>query len=196
MRTPSVKTETAIKKIGQFYQKQRRIPTYEEIAKLFKFASKRSAFLLVERLVEARLLAKDNKGRVTLLKSFLPLPLLGSIKAGYPQAEEEQLLGTVSFDDYLVDRPESSYLLQVSGDSMINANIQDKDFVIIDKKKEPKVGDIVVAFIDNEFTLKYLQKEDGKYCLVPANSKYPTIYPQNDLSVEGVVISVVRKVVN
>lgn len=193
MRTHTVKLDKAIKRICQFHRKQRRMPTYEEIAKLFKFASKRSGHVLIQRLVEAGLIDKDSKGRFTLRRSFLPLPVLGSIKAGYPDAAEEQLIDTVSFDEYLVERPESSYLLQVSGDSMIGANIQDKDFVIIDKKKEPKVGDIVVAFIDNEFTLKYLKKEDGKYCLVPANPKYSTIYPKNNLSIEGVVISSIRK---
>lgn len=196
MRTPSVKIENAIKKLRNFHRKQRRMPTYEEIAKIFRFASKRSGYLLIERLVEAGLVEKDSKGRFTLKRSFLPLPVLGSIKAGYPQLEEEQLLDSVTFDEYLVDRPESSYLLQVSGDSMTGANIQDKDYVIVDKKKEAKVGDIVVAYIDNEFTLKYLEKQDGKYCLVPGNPKYSTIYPQNNLSIEGVVVSVVRKLPN
>lgn len=194
MRTPSVKIETAIKKIRQFHHKQRRIPTYEEIAKIFKFASKRSSMLLIDRLVEAGLMEKDSKGRTTLIRSFLPLPMLGSIKAGYPQDAEEQLMDNVSFDEYLVDRPESSYLLQVSGDSMIGASIQDKDIVIVDKKKEPQIGDIVVAHIDNEFTLKYLRKEKGEFCLVPANEKYPVIYPKTDLSIAGVVVSVVRRV--
>jgi len=193
MRTHTVKLDKALKGISQFHRKQRRMPTYEEIAKIFKFASKRSAYVLIERLVEAGLVNKDSKGRFTLKRFFLPLPILGSIKAGYPDAAEEQLIDTVSFDEYLVERPESSYLLRVSGDSMIDAHIQENDIVIVDKKKEPKVGDIVVAFIDNEFTLKYLQSEDGKFCLVAANKKYPVIYPKDNLSVEGVVISVLRK---
>lgn len=193
MRTPSIKTETAIKKIRQFHQKQRRVPTLEEMSKLFKFASKRSAFLLVERLVEAGLIEKDAKGRITIKRMFLPLPILGSIKAGIPQDEQEQLIDTLSFDEFLVDRPESSYLLKVSGDSMEEAGLMDGDIVIVDKKKEPKESDIVVANVDNEFTLKYLRKIDGKICLVPGNKKYKTIYPTNALTIEGVVISTIRR---
>ena len=193
MRTPSVKTEIAIKKIRQFHQKQRRVPTLEEMSKLFKFASKRSAFILVERLVEAGLIEKDSKGRITIKRMFLPLPVLGSIRAGIPSDAEEQLIDTLSFDEYLVDRPESSYLLKVVGDSMEDAGLREGDIVIVDKKKEPKENDIVVANVDDQFTLKYFQTIDGKVCLVPGNKKYKIIYPNNSLSIQGVVISTVRR---
>ena len=193
MRTPSVNNDIAIKKIRRFHQRQRRLPTYEEMQKLFNFASKRSGFLMIERLMKVGVIEKDTKGRITLKRSFLPLPVLGSIRAGYPDAEEEQLIDKLTFDEYLVDRPESSFLLKVRGDSMAGAGIQEKDIVIVDKNKTPVVGDIVVAFIDNEYTLKYLQKKDGKICLVPANSKYPTIYPKDSLTIEGVVISAIRR---
>jgi len=193
MRTPSVKTENAIKKIRQFHRKQRRVPTLEEMARLFKFASKRSAFLLVERLVEAGLIEKDNKGRIAIKRMFLPLPVLVSIRAGVPQDEEEQLIDTLSFDEYLVDRPESSYLLKVTGDSMEDAGLREGDIVIVDKRKEPKENDIVVAHVDDQFTLKYFQTIDGKVCLVPGNKKYKIIYPNDSLSIQGVVISTVRR---
>lgn len=193
MRTPSVKTEIAIKKIRQFHQKQRRVPTLEEMSKLFKFASKRSAFLLVERLVEAGLIEKDSKGRITIKRMFLPLPVLGSIRAGIPTDAEEQLIDTLSFDEYLVDRPESSYLFKVVGDSMEDAGLREGDIVIVDKKKEPKENDIVVANVDDQFTLKYFQTRDGKVCLVPGNDKYKIIYPKDSLSIQGVVISTVRR---
>lgn len=193
MRTPSVKTEIAIKKIRQFHQKQRRVPTLEEMSKLFKFASKRSAFLLVERLVEAGLIEKDAKGRITIKRMFLPLPVLGSIRAGIPQDEQEQLIDTLSFDEYLVDRPESSYLLKVMGDSMEDAGLREGDIVIVDKKKEPKENDIVVANVDDQFTLKYFRTIDRRVCLVPGNKKYKTIYPNDSLTIQGVVISTVRR---
>ncbi len=193
MRTPTVTTETAIKKIRHFHRKQRRVPTLEEMAKLFKFASKRSAFVLVERLAEAGLLEKDNKGRITIRRTFLPLPVLSSIHAGTPADEEEQLIETLSLDEYLVDRPDSSYLLKVRGDSMVEEGIKDGDIVIVDKKKEPKEDDIVAANIDGQFTLKYLKKIEGEYCLVPGNPKYKTIHPKDNLSIEGVVISVIRR---
>lgn len=66
MRTLKIKTAEAIKKIRQFHKDKRRMPTLEEMCEIFGFASKRSSFLLVERLVEAGLLNKDDKGRITL----------------------------------------------------------------------------------------------------------------------------------
>ena len=162
--------------------------------KLFKFASKRSSSLLVERLVEAGLVEKDNKGHVTIKHTFLPLPVLSIIPAGSPaDSEDRQIIDTISLDEYLIDRPESSYLLKVRGDSMEDEGIKEGDFVIVDKKKEPKEGNIVAAKVDEQYTLKFLKKLDGKYCLVPGNKKYNNIYPKESLSIEGVIISVVRR---
>lgn len=188
-----IEVEEAAKKIRRFFRKQRRMPSYQEICKIFSYSSKRSAFLLVGKLVKAGLLHKNSKGHISLAKTILPLPVLGLVKAGHPVPAEEQLIDELTFDDYLVNHPEYSYLLRVSGDSMVEAGINEGDIVIVDKQKRPKLKDIVVAYIDNEFTLKYFQEKDGKICLVPANPKYPTIYPKENLSIQGVVISVIRK---
>lgn len=193
MRTPSVKNENAIRKIRQFHQKQKRVPTYEEMTKLFRFASKRSVFLLVERLVNAGLLEKDDRGRITLRHNSFSLPLLSTIPAGTPIDAEEQDIDRISLDEYLVGKPENCYLLKVTGDSMDEEGIRAGDLVVVDKKKEPKEGDIVAARVDEQVTLKFLRKENGHYCLVPANKNYKNIYPKDSLSVEGVITSVVRK---
>lgn len=185
--------ETALNKIRQFHYKHRRMPSYQEMCRLFGFASKKASFDLTKKLIDLDIVQKDRKGKLKLRQNLLPIPVLGTIKAGFPTDAEEQVIDEVTFDDYLVDRPESSYLLKVSGDSMLDAGIQEGDIVVVDKKIKPKEGDIVVASVDREFTLKYLQKENGKMCLVPANKKYPTIYPQDSLTIEGVVVSSMRK---
>lgn len=185
--------ETALNKIRQFHYKHRRMPSYQEMCRLFGFASKKASFDLTKKLIDLDIVQKDRKGKLKLRQNLLPIPVLGTIKAGFPTDAEEQVIDEVTFDDYLVDRPESSYLLKVSGDSMLDAGIQEGDIVVVDKKIKPKEGDIVVASVDREFTLKYLQKENGKMCLVPANKKYPTIYPQDSLTIEGVIVSSMRK---
>jgi DNA polymerase V len=76
---------------------------------------------------------------------------------------------------------------------VIGVGIYDGDIVMVDATKDPKVGDIVVVLVDCELTLKFLQKEDGKFCLQPENAKYQTIYPKSDLKIEGVVTNVMRK---
>jgi len=185
--------EIAISRLRKFFRANKRLPTYSEMNRLFGFASKKASFSLAQKLIKLGVLEKDSYGRLIPKSLFPPLPVLGTIMAGVPSDAEEQLLGSVSFDDFLVRHPDKSYLLKVSGDSMIDAGINPGDFVVIEKRNETKEGDIVAAQIDGEFTLKYFQKENGKACLVPANKKYSPFYPQNELSVFGVVVSVVRK---
>ena len=160
---------------------------------LFGFASKHASFKLAAKLIEAGILDKDDKGRLIPKQMFPSLPVLGVIRAGNPTSADEQILSSISFDDYLIARPEKSYLLRVSGDSMIEAGIHEGDMVIVEKDRQPKEGDIVVAAIDDEFTLKYFRKKDNLVFLSAGNSKYPPLFPTENLSIFGIVISVIRK---
>lgn len=170
------------------------MPSYREICYLFNFKSKASGQYLVKKLIEAGLLEKDQSGK--LLPKKILLPQLGFIPAGSPISVSEQLLDAFSLEEYLVDQPETSYILEVHGDSMIGAGIYPKDLVIVDSARRPRNGDIVVANVDNEYTLKYLKNKKGKVMLVPANPKYKPIKPKNSLAINGVVISVARKYTN
>jgi SOS regulatory protein LexA len=120
------------------------------------------------------------------------LPFLGRIKAGLPtnDAYEDD---PVFLDQYLVKHPGYTFLLRVSGDSMIDEGIHTGDLVILDKKREPRNKDIVAALIDNEWTLKYFHQEEGKVYLTAANAKYPPLYPKESLNIGGVVVSVIKK---
>lgn len=189
-----IKTDEAVRKIRKFYISNKRLPTYGEMSYLFHYKSKHGAYDLATRLISEGVLIKDSSGKLLPKRLFLPLTLYGSIKAGYPAPAEDQLVESLdSFDVYLVDNPEGSFLLKVSGESMIDAGLYDGDIVVVDKDKRPKRGDIVVAHIDNEWTLKYLDVEKGKPCLKPANKKFKTIYPKKTLVIGGVVVSSVRK---
>ncbi len=99
----------------------------------------------------------------------------------------------MSMDEYLITRPEASYLLQVSGDSMIGAGIVEGDLVIVEKGREPKSGDIVIAEVDGEWTMKYFWKQGKAVVLEAANPKYPRIRPKTELKLGGVVTAVIRK---
>ena len=85
-----------------------------------------------------------------------------------------------------------TFALQISGDSMIDEGIYEGDFVLIDKHKFAKNGDIVAACIDNEWTVKTLRKEEEGFVLVPGNKKYPVIHPKESLTIGGVVVHVIR----
>lgn len=188
-----MKLENALHKLRKFFKIHKRLPSYQEMCLLFGFASKRTGFELAKKLILSGILEKDTNGKLLPKNLFPPLPLLGNIIAGPPTPAEEQLHSTMSFDNFLVRSPENSYLLKVSGDSMIEAGINPGDLVVVEKGADPKEGDIIVAHIDGEFTLKYFRKLSGKICLMPANKNYSPIYPRSHLSVFGIVISVIRK---
>ncbi len=183
-------------KLGAFYTKHRRMPGYKELMALTGFRSKNAVFKLIRKFVEDGVVRKDVRGRLSPgLRGLQPgLRLLGLVEAGFPSPAEEELLDVMSFDEYLTPNKESSYILKVKGDSMIDAGIREGDMVIVERRQSYKPGQIVVAMIDGEYTMKYLrQEQSGGYYLEAANEKYPDIHPTESFKVEAVVTGVVRK---
>lgn len=179
-------------KIAYFYSKHRRMPSYAEVAKLLGYKTKSAAAYAVRQLIDAGVLAKDKTGR--LLPGRLEgTKLLGLVEAGFPSPAEEELLDVINFDEYLTPNKESSYILKVKGDSMIDAGICEGDMVIVERRQTYKPGQIVIASVDDEYTIKYLRKTGNKYYLEPANKAFKAIYPKERLSIEAVVTGVVRK---
>jgi repressor LexA len=166
------------------------MPSYSELKDLFRFASKNAAYKLAKRLIQEGHLQADETGR---LRPRFGLPFMGQVLAGFPSPAEEELVDVMSLDQYLIRRPEASFLLKVSGDSMIEGGILPGDLVIIERGKTPKSGDIVLAQIDGEWTLKYYKKEGRTISLVAGNPKYPVLFPKEELQVTGVVGAVVRR---
>jgi SOS regulatory protein LexA len=180
-------------KIIAFYKKHRRMPSYSEIARIAGLRSKNAAHRLAKRLIDSGLILKDKTGKLIPNKIYAEIPVLGLVEAGFPSPAEEELSDTMSLDDYLIDRKEATYILKVKGDSMIDAGIQEGDMVIVERTESPKVGTIVIAEVDGEWTMKYLRKRGGRYYLEPANKKYKPIVPKDELKIAAVVRAVVRK---
>lgn len=176
--------------IVEFYRLNKRMPTYKEMSVLFNVKSKNAVFKTIAKLEHLGLVKKEER-HITLKP--ISIKLLGNIEAGFPSPAEEELLDTISIDRLLVKNPNSSFLLKVSGDSMIEAGIMPGDFVIVDRSIEPKEGDIVIACVDNNWTMKYLSKENGSYILIAANKNYKPIKPKSELTIAGVVVGVARK---
>ena len=182
----------ALAKLRSFYREHHRPPSFYEIARLFGYRSKNAAFELINKLIGKGFLKKDRKGRI-LSDALSGVKLLGSIQAGWPSPAEEELVDTLSLDEYLIKHPEQTYLVKVTGDSMIEAGIREGDLVLVERGRQPKHRDIVIAQIDNEWTMKYYEKAGKEVCLVAANKKYPPIKPKEELNVGGVIIAVIRK---
>jgi repressor LexA len=180
-----------LQQVKKFYKKNNRLPSYSEMLELFDVASKNAVFKIVQNWVDEGLLKKQD-GKICPTERLFGLPMLGRVKAGFPTAAEEDH-EFLSIDSYLIDNPARSFLLKVSGDSLIDIGILPGDTVIIEKRKSANIDDIVLALIDNEWTLKILQKKNGILYLQPANKKYPPLFPENDLQIYGVVKAVIRK---
>ncbi len=180
-------------RIVEFYSTQKRMPTYREIMRLAGFRSTNAASKLVKKLVTLRLIHQDATGRLLPGKSFSELRVLGTIEAGLPAPTEEAHLETISLEEYLIRNKEATYLLRVQGNSMIEAGILPGDSVLVERREEAKDGDIVIAEVDGEWTMKFLRKQGRRVSLEPANKQYPAIVPQKRLRIAAVVIAVIRK---
>jgi repressor LexA len=179
--------------IQSFYRRERRMPTYREMLDLFEVRSKSVVHYWMEKLCAKGALARDSKGFLKPVKLAPGIPVAGAIAAGYPSPAEEALRDIISIDEYLITRPESSFLVKVSGDSMTGAGIMDGDMVIVEKGREPKNGDIVLAEVDGDWTMKYFVRKGKEIVLEAANPKYPTIRARNELRLGGIITAVIRK---
>ncbi|KUG22122.1 sos-response repressor and protease lexa [hydrocarbon metagenome] len=180
-------------KFASFFKEQRRMPTYSEMLPLLGVKAKSAAEYWIKKLLEKGSLEKDTKGFLKPSRLSFHLPVVGNVAAGFPSPAEEELRDTMSFDEYLVNNPASSFILSVTGDSMIGEGIKDKDLVIVERGREPKNGDIILAEVDGRWTMKYFHKRGKKITLEAANPKYPPITPQEELRIAGVITAVVRK---
>ncbi len=187
------KLRSRIRKIARFYNQKGRMPSYSEIAEITGFQSKNAVYKLVNKLEKLKVLERDDKGRLIALSIAAPVKLLGTVEAGFPSPAEEELADSLSLDDLLIQNPEATFLLKVSGDSMSEAGILPRDMVLVDKGEQAKSGDIVIAEVDGEWTMKYLKKRGESVALVPANPNYQPIKPKKELKIAGVVTAVVRK---
>jgi repressor LexA len=183
--------------LEDFIHKTGRAPTLDEIRSLFKVRSKNTASLIAGKFVEAGTLARTGTGRLAVPPQAraTSLRILGSVAAGFPSPAEEALLDTLTLDEYLIAHPESTFMLKVEGDSMIDAGILPGDTVLVERGRSPRNGDTVIACVDGEWTMKHFYKDKNGIRLEPANSKYMTIRPKRTLAIEGVVCSVIRKLV-
>lgn len=122
----------------------------------------------------------------------------GKIKAGFPSPAQDYIELSIDLNKELIKHPASTFLGRVDGDSMIDAGLHDGDILVIDKILKPVDGDMVVCFIDGEFTVKYIgldEKDKGVIWLIPANDKYQPIKvtEENSFIVWGKVIRIISE---
>ena len=188
------------------FQKQRGVaPTHREICDHFGFSSYGTVYKHLSLLEKKGLIRRDwnQKRGVELVEQNEPakaaeregvreLPLFGYIAAGRP-IDVDVSDETITVPEHLTSRGEN-YVLKVRGDSMIEDGIFDGDLVIISRRERADNGEMVVANVAGEVTLKRLYKEGERVRLQPANSMMSPIFaPAADVSVQGVVVGLMRR---
>jgi repressor LexA len=184
---------TYLAKLQDYYADNNVLPPYSTIMSLLGLRSKSPVAALIARLKLQGFLESTPEKRLKPGKRFFERPIFDSVQAGAARQADQSRYDTVTIDEYLVESPSNTVLINVKGDSMIDAGIMPGDTVVVEKRGPASVGDMVIAIVDNEFTLKKLGNEKGKFVLIPANPAYPVIRPQNDLEIFGVVVGQFRK---
>jgi repressor LexA len=191
--------------ISQFIQVNGHSPTLQDIADAMGLSSLATVHEHIQALEKKGVLKKYDgavRGLEVVGEAFnsalnaIALPLVGYIAAGQPIEAIENPLATVMVSSDIVSKTRRCFVLQVRGESMIEENICDGDYIVVQQQDTANDGQIVVALIDNEFaTLKSLfHEKNGKIRLQPANKKMDPIFvePQS-LQIQGVVTGVIRR---
>ena len=176
-------------------------PYISELANYLNVISKNGVAKLLDQLEEKGYIETNGKARgitvleslgQSLLKGLVRAPILGSIQAGLPTLAEENIEEWVNLPQTLTKNRRDVFLLRVRGDSMKNAGILEDDLVIVKPTKDVKHGDIVVALLHDEATVKRFIKVQNRVYLKPENDNYQNIYPKEEWTVQGKVVGVIR----
>jgi SOS regulatory protein LexA len=182
-------------KLQDYYAKHRVLPSYAAIGELVGLRSKASVAEMVQRLKSEQFLKSTPDRRLRPGDRFFERSIAESVQAGLPNPVFDAVPDVLGIDDYLVRNPSRAVIIRVKGDSMIDAGIHAGDLVIVEKCRTANVGDIIVAIVGTEFTLKRLAKERNRFILRPENRAYPVIRPKGELEIFGVVVGMFRKYV-
>tara|TARA_B100001057_G_C22597571_1_gene851486 strand:- start:257 stop:868 length:612 start_codon:yes stop_codon:yes gene_type:complete len=190
--------------INSYFKKNRIFPTYDEMRKALNIKSKSSIHKLISCIEERGFITRiPHKARAIKLNiienkiktSEESIPFLGRIAAGNPIEAISNSFEKISVPDYLVNKSNEHFALEVVGDSMIDDGIFNGDIVIIKKQENAYSGDIVVALIDeNEVTLKKYRSNKNSIALEPANPNFKTrIFGPERVRIQGILAGLIRK---
>ena len=191
----SDKQKNILNFINIFVEKNGYAPSVREICTGVGLKSTSTVQYHIEKLINSGYLQKNyKKSRALTVNSQIhknKIPILGEIAAGSLLMAEENVIGSVNYPHS--EETTELFALSVSGDSMIDEGIHEKDLVIIDKSLQIKNGDIGAFLINNtEGTIKFLRNIEGKKYLVPANKNYKKIQVNENIQPIGKVVSLIR----
>lgn len=179
-------------------------PTIREIMAHLDVAYPRGVQRHLEALEKKGYLTRDSRSRgitiaarfreaaASLADNIVRIPLIGRIPAGGPMLAQENIEEWVTLPTDLTQGKRDVFILRTTGDSMIGAGIFDGDLLIVQPQETAKHGDIVVALIGDDATVKRFVQKDNLAYLKAENPKYPNIFPDQEWHIQGKVTAVVR----
>lgn len=204
MKEITKKQQSVLAFIEKYQFKNGSSPTIKEMREHFGFKSDNSILKHIKALERKGALKKDDTPRgIKLLKAvkerfeaasgMVRVPVLGTIPAGGPVFSEEHVIDYFEVGNDMLKKPEGTFALRVTGLSMIDAGILEGDFVLANRNIKAKDGDIVVALVDGQNTVKRFRQKDHQIWLQAENPDYKNIEPSEYLEIQGVVISLIRQ---
>src|SRR5688572_4010638 len=181
-----------LEKLQDYYARHRVFPSYAAIGRLIGLQSTSSVFAFLNRLKTEGFL-ESRERRLRPGARFFERPLVQSrVTAGLPSPAYEGGADSLAIDQHLVGRPSRTFLVGVKGDSMIGAGLMPGDTLVVEKATSAEDGDIVVALVDDAYTVKRLARENRRFVLKPENKAYPVLRP-DPVEIVGVVVGSFRK---
>jgi repressor LexA len=197
--------------IEQFRNENGYPPTLREIGKKFEISSTFGVKRHLDALVKKGYITVESNAsrgisflrnefgdhfirKIDLENVFTKIPIVGRVAAGTPILAIENIEGSLVIDPSFLKKSEEHFALKVRGDSMIDAGIFDGDFVIVSSRKEAHNGEIIVAMVGDEVTVKTYENKSSKVRLIPQNKNYLPIEinKTSDFSILGKVSGVIR----
>ena len=181
-------------RLQDYYARYRCIPAYERLCSLWGMASRSAVGKVLERFRRQELVERTPDGDWIPSRNFFErFMAVQSVQAGTPAMDLQAGLTPTLLDDLLIDVPSNTILLTVRGDSMSGVNIFEGDVVIVERQDHAGPGEIVVALVDQELTVKTLAKDGDGWLLHPENPAFADIRPQGELKLVGVVTGLARR---
>lgn len=201
--------QTIFNFIEYFVEENGYPPTYREIGFHFDISSTFGVKRHIDALIKKGFLSiAENSSRTLSINNAIiskpessyktsdvvEIPIVGRVAAGQPILAEENIEGTFCVDRGLIRGKSNCFGLKVKGDSMINAGIFEGDIVIVNPQRDANNGEIIVALLGTEATLKRFERKNKNLALIPENEKYPkiNISDTDDFSIVGKAIGVFR----
>lgn len=202
MNKLTAKQERVLRLIARWVKEEGYPPTLQEMADELGVASKNAVVKMVKVLAKKGYIRKSSLARGIQFVEPMglldegdekSLPLVGAVTAGLPILAQENITRYIPVPLSLLHGAGKHFLLRVKGNSMRDAGILDGDLVVVNANMSARAGDIVVALLGEEATVKRLMVKDGRYFLKAENPEYADIYPEQDWSAQGRVVGLIRE---